>query len=254
MEDNEAQRVGACHLIDTVPWHFERLQNVTYWRQDSSYSVFETLFLQVVKPCTTNALVSLSAVGTPNICKLIDILIQLPPLENVELCHIDYEDEDDNRKRSLALVQLFKSYVARTNLFKQKLRSVLLQECNFISTNVLDALGEIKTLEEVDFYGACTIPSSEHLRHFLQKVDNHLLELMLKDISHVDDNLLRMLSQMKKLQLIKLQGIKKITEVGIKYLVDNAKRLRSLTLVDCIALSYPTRSHINKRIKNVKIY
>ena len=66
------------------------------------------------------------------------------------------------------------------------------------------------------------------------------------DISHVDDNLLQMLCEMKKLQLIKLQENKKITDGGIKYLVDNAF---VKTLVHCITLSYLTMSHINKRIK-----
>ncbi|KAG2209686.1 hypothetical protein INT45_002991 [Circinella minor] len=228
-------------------WYFERLQHLTYW--PDVYNVTESMFLQSIKLCTSTSLLLFSAVCTPNIPMIADRLMKLPPVENIELTLIKYDDGNEYL-RSSAMIQLFNYYAAFSPL-DQTFSKIWFEYCDFITDDVLDSLTHIKTIKRVYFSGTCTVPSHKHFLAFLRKMSHQLTEVMFVDIDHIGDDVLNLLCKMEHLETITLELITEITEEGIKHLADNTRRLCSLKIDNCIELSYDTVSYINKKIKSV---
>ena len=230
-------------------WYFDRLQHLTF--RPGSNDMTETRFLRSIESCTASSLIYFAAVDTPNISLVINTLIKLPPIGEMKLSHMEYNDGSNNG-RSSAMIRLLKSYAALPPL-KQKFHTIWFDYCDFITDDVIDNLTQIATLKTVNFSGTCTIPSKESFRYFLQKMSHRLVEANLTDIDHVDDDVLNLLCEMECLGTVKLEKITEITEEGIKYMVDNTKALRNLNIENCITLSDDTVSYINKKISRVQI-
>ena len=230
-------------------WYFERLEHLAF--RPGTHDMTETRFLRSIESCTVSPLIHFAAVDTPNISMIINTLMKLPPLEDLKLSHMEYNDGYNNQ-RSSAMIQLFKSYAALPPL-KQTFNTIWFEYCDFITEGVLDSLTQITTLKTVNFSGACSVPSRESFRHFLQKVGHRLVEATLVDIDHVGDDVLSIICEMELLETVKLDKITEITEEGIKHLVDNTKALRHLIIENCITLSDDTVSYITKKINHVQI-
>ncbi|KAI8137596.1 hypothetical protein BJV82DRAFT_718013 [Fennellomyces sp. T-0311] len=217
----------------------ENLEFLTYWT-DTAGDI-QPLVLRSISSCTN--LTRLSAVDTPNIPALVETLLNLPPLETLELSHISATEGDES------LVRLFKKYVTLPN---QKFRAFWFRYCHAITDSVLDAVAELKTLEEVTLTKLPNV-SAKGIEEFLKKLGNKVTEVKLIEMQCATDAHIDALCNLEGLKNVHLEYLTNVTDEGIRKLIDTVKSLRSLTLTECKSISKDTVLYAKRKIKKVEI-
>ncbi|KAI9259630.1 hypothetical protein BDA99DRAFT_513757 [Phascolomyces articulosus] len=229
----------------------DRLSSLTYW--PDIYGVFEPLFLRTIDRSSIKHINPICAFDIPSITRT---LMELPPLESLELTNIEIDNDNEDAKETAVqcLVQLFKYYAASSDP-KKKLKMVAFEDTHFVSDDVLDALANIETLNELKFHGTNNFTSQELKKFFsklkAQNTGAQITKLKLSDLDDLidsDSTLLDLVSTMDGLETLYLNALPKITDVGIKALVDNVKGLHSLIVKGCIRVtSEETVSYVKSR-------
>ncbi|KAI9246689.1 hypothetical protein BDA99DRAFT_565401 [Phascolomyces articulosus] len=234
-------------------WYFERLRQLTYW-YDGQVAT-ESMILESITSSKSTPLQLFSVKETPNIPMIANTLICLPPVEQLELLYIQYDDDGANEQQSAALVRLFQYYAA-LRPEEQNLHKVQFDHCSFITDQVLFALAQIQSLRTIDFAGSCTISSPKILKEFLGKVSDHLVEVIFSDIDIINDDILDALGSMEHLGNLELYDNDQITEKGAIRFVDRCKPLHTLVLFYCIKVHQGTFAYgyIKSKIKNAEIF
>ncbi|KAI9250430.1 hypothetical protein BDA99DRAFT_575361 [Phascolomyces articulosus] len=234
-------------------WYFERLRQLTY-RYDGQVAT-ESMILESITSGKSTSLQLFSARETPNIPMIVNTLICLPPVEQLELLYIQYDDDGANEQRSAALVRLFQYYAALPPE-EQNLHKVQFDHCSFITDQVLFALAQIQSLRTIDFAGSCTISSPKILKEFLDKVSDHLVKVIFSGIDIINDDILDALGSMEHLGNLELSDNDQITEKGAIRFVDRCKTLHTLVLDYCTKVHQDTYAsrYIKSKIINTEIY
>ncbi|KAG2221306.1 hypothetical protein INT45_000219 [Circinella minor] len=233
-------------------FEFERLEKLTYW--SDIYGCVEPLLLHAIKACPS--LKMFNPAGSTNIPKIIDILVTRLPavVEQLEFANVDSEDDDSGKE----VVRLLKAYYDNVSAADQKLRKVRFHYSNVVTDDVLDILSGFKTLETTQLLGLTKV-TTNGITNFLQKIVNnaHITELRLDDIYVVDDTVLQLLSKMEYLESLHLEDLSRITDKGIRYLVDNVKGLRKVKIKNCKRISdneeFRTYVKDNTKVKEIEM-
>ena len=236
----------------------DRLSSLGCW--GDAHGVFETLLFKSVGP----TLKHVDVTRPYNITAIIDALNTLPTLETLKLfdCTVNGVPDDANRDSIVQrLVHLFKSYGGASvpKSSTRKLKSLVLENCDFVTDDVLGAIADVKTIKKLNFHEIGNI-TSQGFKNFVNKIriqqsGHDVNELILSDIFDVmnDDMLLDLVDTMSKLETVELE-IPEITDDGIKKLVDKAKVLRNLTIYDLERhISEETIKNINSNRKRTKL-
>ncbi|KAI9488578.1 hypothetical protein BDB00DRAFT_791744 [Zychaea mexicana] len=168
---------------------FERLEEFMY-RIDTD-KVFEPLFLKSIEEscnCNEKTLALFHTVNSSRLSSVVDTLLLIPPVEALNFSWISSDDEDEDNRR---LIQLLKTYAALPEA-NQKLTKVRLHNNALLTDEVLVALAELKTIEDIEIYGDSKI-TSQGLILFLTRASEHarIIKVGLSEVDAVDDDILR---------------------------------------------------------------
>ena len=241
---------------DYPNWQYTQLEHLTYY--SDIYKATETVFRQALEFCTS--LKELNLVDVSDLHKFVDTLITLPQLEAFSLSNIMDADGGDQ-----ALIKLFRAYADSDYMLpvtatsssslpafqqRKKFNKFTCNYCSDIITDdVLDTLSGLETIKILEFSGTWTIPSGSSLQNCLNKMRNQLVEITLRNIDHVDDNTLEILSKMDQLETVYMRDLENITPSGVTTLVDNAKSLRNISVLRCPQISKMPLTYIKAKVK-----
>ncbi|KAI7848952.1 hypothetical protein BDC45DRAFT_521983 [Circinella umbellata] len=163
---------------------------------------------------------------------VIDSLIQMTPLNRISLrvspqplSIIDSNQTSKVNVDEKRLIQLFQKYAKLPN--NTSLSSSMMPPCltslglfyyNNITDNVIKALGQVNTLQEVQLQGLPNI-STEGIIEFF-KLGAHLTHVSLKRMDSITDDALNVLLNHKALSFLRLVYLKNVTEKGIRNLIN----------------------------------
>ena len=217
--------------------NLDRLEKLTLW--PDIYGVYRTLFCQIVGP----SLKYFELIDTPEFVAVVDTLINSQPqLETLKLSHISIGSDEENNSRAVqCLMRLLEEYTA-TSLpgsgKTKKLTNIMFDSCHFISNDVLDVIVNIKTIKGLSFKGTSRI-TAQGLKDFfikLKKQNVPITTLRLggnegcggcQDISGYSSTMEEYLEELY------LENIPGITGDDIKAMIDSAKKLDVLSVVEC---------------------
>ena len=239
--------------------NLDRLEKITFW--PDIYGVYETLFCRMIVP----SLKYFESVDTSDLPAVVDTLIDVQqPFETLRFSNIFIEDNEERYDLAAqCLVRLLNEY-AVTSLpgpsTTKKLTNIMFNFCYFISDDVLDALVNIKTIKGLCFEGANRV-TSQGLKDFFIKLDKRNVQITTLRLGRMEDvvdskTVLDIVSTMEDLEALYLEDIPGITENDIKVLIDNAKKLHTLTIKWCGIDSEDVITFVNnrnRRFKHVKI-
>ncbi|KAI9268190.1 hypothetical protein BDA99DRAFT_358657 [Phascolomyces articulosus] len=114
------------------------------------------------------------------------------------------------------------------------LQQITLQDHPSIQDQVLDALGDIKTLSSITL-GALKSVSTEGIHHLIQKTGSRLTDIKFIDMNVVTDATLMALCGCNNLATIQLENLQRVTNAGVDDLFSHttSDRLKDVIVKNC---------------------
>ena len=163
-------------------FELEKIKNLTTW----AHQGIQELMLRAIR--NSVSLVRLDLLDLGYIKSLVDTLIKMPPL-----CHIKFVGTGMTRLDREQFIQLLKRYAQLANDENTvSLRSIAIQKCDHVITNeILEALGNIETLEEVWLSEPIHTTSIVEIHKFIAKLGKqHLKGIYFDNICAITDTTL----------------------------------------------------------------
>ncbi|KAI8138293.1 hypothetical protein BJV82DRAFT_299440 [Fennellomyces sp. T-0311] len=220
----------------------ENLSKLIFWGTISG--LVQGVLLRSISACS--ALTRVEVIDCRHIKRLVDALVALPPLEFLGISHSKDEIGEADLQR------LFE-YYAKYSPSARQFKATRLRDCPTIVTDdVVIALADIKTLEQIWFRNLSSV-SSYGMHELLKKRCNSMVDIRLTEMDMVTDNTLSTIGNVKNLRSIHLERLRNVTDLGIINLLSGAQKLESFTLEYCSTITSYAIAYAKQKVKNVVI-
>ncbi|KAI8139381.1 hypothetical protein BJV82DRAFT_694330 [Fennellomyces sp. T-0311] len=234
LSEPERQQMNTTFADFTLP----NISELTFW----CYSGIQPFILQSIR--STMTLTSLAVVNSYDLDPVIRAIAKLPPLTLLQISHIT-----TTTNRSL-LIQLCSRY-ARASKTRPALNTIIFRHCDEVTDDVIAALAEIKTLQNVTFGGLDHITTGGII-HFIQLSGQQLTDIRLDGMDSVTDSIVIALGDCENLSSIKLGNLVNVTDYGLRGLVlKRSHTLSTVVLKNCPLISAECISYCTKRLKQM---
>ncbi|KAG2222691.1 hypothetical protein INT45_013505 [Circinella minor] len=233
----------------------DRLETIMF-RSDED-GLHEPLCYRMVR----SSLKYFKLVETYDLPAVVDMLISSQPsLETLGFKDVYIKDNDQETTiATQCMVQLLNRY-AVTSLqgsnTTTNLRNVMLENCKFISDDILDALANIRTIRGLSFgdYSNITLQGFKNFFIKLKKQNVRITKLKFERMKDVVDTktLLDIINTMEGLERLHLTCICELTERDIIKVIDNAKKLNTLIVENCWLYFKEIMPYVNKHNRKFK--
>ncbi|KAI8139390.1 hypothetical protein BJV82DRAFT_672671 [Fennellomyces sp. T-0311] len=214
---------SAVRQFDEMYYDF-RLANVksfTFWGAKG----IQPILLRAISGHT--GLDTLSIVHSHDIKAVTAALKEIPPVQNLRISHVR------NSRHVLRLVELFNKYAQYQE--GPSLKSITLLQCGTVNDDILQALADIPTLEQVTLTNLYNI-TTHGLQVFLNKVAGRLTHLTLSEMLMVTDTHIGILRDFKKLTTLELDLLPNLTSHAFETPFVNGYTLKYLRVRRCPAV------------------
>ncbi|KAI9268912.1 hypothetical protein BDA99DRAFT_502968 [Phascolomyces articulosus] len=207
---------------------FRKIKNLTYDHEECR-KLIESFMLHRIRDSTTLKSLTVGKIG--DLSKLVDTLVNISPLEQLEI-RGKPEGCTSNTMDHSALIRLLKNYAAFSS--SSSLKTFTLQRHYQGTDQMLHTLAQIKTLNRVSFQELPHL-STKGITNFFAKIGNQLTYVHLLNMHCVDDLVLAVLGvRGNNLTTVDLQHLDNITDQGIRtFMSVVTSKLTVLRIQDC---------------------
>ncbi|KAG2222013.1 hypothetical protein INT45_006713 [Circinella minor] len=242
---SDLTRDEAQEIISTYDdFRLENVVDITFW----STPRMQRLLLQSI-PDTITTLKHVTIRYSEDASDIYRALLRLPPLETLRILSVDTTGLEKQ-----CIIELFEQYAQLSeSSCGSSLKTVSLWHGDLVDDTVLNVLGDIKTLHHVTLWDLHSV-TTQGLHDLMKKLHNQLTCIDIKAMSAVTDNVISELGGSKTLTTIGLDGLPKVTNRGIRALVDKRStipKLSSLTITNCSLVTEECIQYANHKIDEV---
>ena len=154
-------------------------------------------------------------------------------------------------KITTASVRLFENYARLSMGSQSSLEAIKLRHFEEITDKTLTIFANIKTLQKINFEELNNV-SADGLMNLIIKLEQRLTYIRLAEMEIVDDRIIDYLSGIESLIFIKLNGLKNVTDQGIRAVVDKKINLASfeLEVTSCPLVTEDCIIYAKENLKN----
>ncbi|KAI8139391.1 hypothetical protein BJV82DRAFT_250745 [Fennellomyces sp. T-0311] len=218
----------------------ESLSRLSFWSTRGT----QQLILQSIHE--TRTLTHLDVVNVHDLDRLIGVIMAMPPLTKFQVSYVK------SSKCSTSFIQLFQRY-ATMSLTQHSLTAATFRYCGAITDAVLDSMANITTLKQIFFCNLDNITTRGIIK-FFDKVKDQLTDVKLAEMDAITDSSVVALGQVRTLACIELERLFKVTNTGIRAIVEKGNgKLKKLTVTACplVSKNCVTSNYVKKHVKAV---
>ncbi|KAI9268002.1 hypothetical protein BDA99DRAFT_504586 [Phascolomyces articulosus] len=226
-------------------FRLNRLTDITFWPTPR----LQRLLLQSI-PSTITTLKHVTIRYSEDASDIYRMLLRLPPLETLRILSVDTTGLEKQ-----CLVELFERYaqLSESSHGSVSLKTVSLWHGDLVDDTVLSVLGDIKTLHHVTLWDLHSV-TTQGLQDLMKKLYNQLTCIDIKAMSAVTDIVVAELGGSDTLTTIGLDGLPKVTNQGIRALIDKKvsnPKLSSLTITNCSSVTDECIQYVKHKVDAV---
>ncbi|KAI8143636.1 hypothetical protein BJV82DRAFT_578791 [Fennellomyces sp. T-0311] len=223
-------------VIATYPgFTLDSVKRLSFWPLDG----VQSFMLRAIQ--NTRTLTHLSVASVHDLDALLKTLLGLPPLTTLRMAHIR---STNNRA---VFNQLFQKY-ATLSRSQPSLRSATFRYCYEITDEMLVSLAQIQTLREVSLCGLRSLTTAG-INTFLGMVSGQLEYIRLVEMNFITDDNIANIGNMNILDTVHLEGLRHVTDRGIRSLVDRMDhKLDKLSIRSCPLVTDDSIRYAEKKI------
>ncbi|KAI7859351.1 hypothetical protein BDC45DRAFT_261528 [Circinella umbellata] len=147
-------------------------------------------------------------------------------------------------------VRLFENYARLSKEAQPSLEYIKLRHFEEITDQTLAIFGNIKTLRKINFEELNNV-SADGVLNLIKQLEQRLTYVRLAEMEIVDDGMINYLSDIEGLTFMKLNGLKNVTDQGIRAVVDKKSNLMSfeLEVTNCPLVTEECISYAKQNLK-----
>ncbi|KAG2224501.1 hypothetical protein INT45_010567 [Circinella minor] len=147
-------------------------------------------------------------------------------------------------------VRLFENYARLSIEAQSSLEYIKLRHFEEITDQTLAIFGNIKTLRKINFEELNNV-SADGVLNLIKQLEQRLTYVRLAEMEIVDDGMINYLSNIEDLTFMKLNGLKNVTDQGIRAVVDKKSNLTSfeLEVTNCPLVTEECISYAKQNLK-----
>ncbi|KAI8145613.1 hypothetical protein BJV82DRAFT_577236 [Fennellomyces sp. T-0311] len=190
-----------------------------------------------------------------NRATLESIYVNITALTNTELqqLYTNYPDFTFPKVYdfTFCLISLLERYARLSSSHSQVLESIILRSVDEVTDKILDVLGDVKTVNQVNFEDLKHI-TAEGITRFIEKRRSNLMYIKLSGIEAITDNIVVALGSLKKLGAVNLTEFQNVTDRGVRGLINGPRfRVSRFTIKDCHSITEECINYAKRKIKYV---